>query len=104
MFFKHNKTNDSRSTRSTCIDICLLDPTQYDDDYLQIVNCCKRHVCRTGGYVKVNKKLINQCRFGFPFQTLEQSKIVFKETLTRVMAEMEIKRNDHQSYIAMKRY
>jgi hypothetical protein len=78
-----------------CIDICLLDPNQYDDDYLQIVNCCQRHICRVEGYCKSKKKnLINQCRFGFPRTLTDESKIIFKETKTRVLAEMELATND----------
>lgn len=78
-----------------CIDICLIDPDDYDEDYLELVNCVQRHVCRTSGYCKNKKKsLQNQCRFGYPFLLRDQSEIIFTESNTRVHAEVEFKRND----------
>ena len=52
-----------------CIDICLIDPDDYDEDYLELVNCVQRHVCRTSGYCKNKKKdykILNH-KFLFPF-------------------------------------
>ena len=78
-----------------CIDINLLNPEEYDEDYLQILNCTQRHVCRVDGYCKSKKSnLKNKCRFGYPFEKLEKSEIMFTETKTRVLAEINLARND----------
>ncbi len=90
-----NQINKVPDPHPCCIDISLLDPDQYDSDYIELVNCVQRHVCRTTGYCKSKKKQMqNKCRFGYPFLLREQSEIIFKETNTRVHAEVEIKRND----------
>lgn len=78
-----------------CIDINLLDQDQYDQDYINLVNCCQRHICRIPGYcIKQSKKKEKDCRFGFPFELQTHSTIEFSETLTRVLAEIKLKRND----------
>ena len=73
---------------------CSLNPnliTDYNKDYEEICNCCQRHVCRLSGYCKSNN---NQCRFGYPFEVEEKTKIVFKETEKTVRADILLKRND----------
>ncbi len=41
---------------SCCIDIQLLPEHLLDEDYIELVNCTKRHVCRSDGYCKSKKK------------------------------------------------
>ena len=49
-----------------------------DKDYEELCNCCQRHVCRTEGYCK--SKNTNECRFGYPIDVNEKTRIEFKET------------------------
>jgi hypothetical protein len=78
-----------------CIDIRLLDETEYDKDYIELVNCTQRHVCRTEGYCKSKKdNSFNQCRFGYPFDLLGETKIVFAESLKNINPELVLARND----------
>jgi hypothetical protein len=93
--FDYNQINEVPEPHPCCYDICLLNPEEYDEDYLRLVNCVQRHVCRTEGYCKSKKKkMAKQCRFGFPFKCKEKSEIIFNETQTKVSAEIELKRND----------
>ena len=89
-----NKIHTVPDPHLCCIDICLLDPNEYDEHYLKIVNCVQRHVCRVEGYCKGKKSKSNQCRFGFPFQKAEKTELKFTETKTKVSAEMNLARND----------
>ncbi len=90
-----NLEPDVQAEHPCCIDICLLDPAEYDEDYLKLVNCCQRHFCRIPGYCSnKKKKTIKQCRFGFPFKLQETTEIIFTETLNRVLAEIKLARND----------
>ena len=51
------------------------------NDYLDLANCCQRHVCRLDGYCKSRKKgKENECRFGYPFKIEPVSRIEFSET------------------------
>ncbi len=77
-----------------CIDINLLDINEYDQDYIDLVNCCQRHMCRIPGYCVKSAKKPLDCRFGYPFEIQEDTTIQFSETLTRVLAEIKLKRND----------
>ena len=62
-----------------------------DKDYEELINCCQRHVCRpNGGYCSSKKG----CRFGFPFQTYDKTKIQFTETQYCVKAKINLMRND----------
>ena len=40
----YSQINGPPDPHPCCIDICLLDPEEYDEDYFKIVNCCQRHV------------------------------------------------------------
>ena len=64
-----------------------------NSDYKEIINCCQRHVCRLDGYCK-SSRIIGKCRFGYPFNNLEKTKIQFTETENNVSAEIVLKRND----------
>jgi hypothetical protein len=91
------------NSRDTSVDVqtgvkdphpCGLDPnliTNHDKDYEEICNCCQRHVCRLLGYCKSNK---NGCRFGYPYELQEKTKIIFNETSKSVRADILLKRND----------
>ena len=65
--------------------------TNHDLDYEELCNCCQRHVCQLLGYCKSSN---NDCRFGYPFELEEKTKIVFNETSKSVRADILLKRND----------
>jgi len=60
-----------------CFDISLISQADYPNDFIELVNCVQRHVCRLNGYCKkkgttgfnYTKKLLAEpaCRFGYPF-------------------------------------
>ncbi len=79
-----------------CIDIQLLDENLYDSHYIELVNCTQRHVCRSEGYCKSKKKsTFNQCRFGYPFELNESTKIMFSENINKLVdAVIVLARND----------
>ena len=55
------------------------------------MNYCQRHVCRPyGGYCSSKKG----CRFGFPSDINEKSKLSFKETRYSVKCEIYLMGND----------
>ncbi len=65
------------------------------NDYLDLANCCQRHVCRLDGYCKSRKKgKENECRFGYPFKIEPVSRIEFSETENSVKANVICMRND----------
>jgi hypothetical protein len=70
-----------------------IEDSKLDNDYLDICNCCQRHVCRLEGYCK-SKKCDNKCRFGYPFQIEPVSRIEFTETENSVRATVLCMRND----------
>ena len=61
-------------------------------DYENLCNCCQRHVCRPLGYCK--SKMNNQCRFGYPIDLSEKTRLEFTEIGKTVRAEIILKRND----------
>lgn len=79
-----------------CIDIQLLDDELYDNDYIELVNCTQRHICRINGYCRSKKKnMENQCRYGFPFEKNNKTKIIFKENKNKnINTEVCLARND----------
>ena len=89
------------------IDIQLIDDELYDNDYVELVNCTQRHVCRIRCYCRSKKKeKENECRFGYPFENNNDTKLVFKETKSkRIDTEIILARNDpymnqHSRFIA----
>jgi len=79
-----------------CIDIQLLPEHLLEEDYIELVNCTQRHVCRSDGYCKSKKKnMLNKCRFGYPFASNQYTKINFSSNSNNnVNAEICIARND----------
>ena len=78
-----------------CIDIQLLDEELYDEDYTELVNCTQRHVCRKNGVCQSKKKnMENICRFGYPFDLNDKSKLLFNEKSGRIDTEICLARND----------
>ena len=74
---------------------CSINPNSINDsekDYENLSNCCQRHVCRTLGYCKSNT--VNGCRFRYPFELNEKTRIDFIETGKSVKAEIILKRNN----------
>ncbi|CAF1045089.1 unnamed protein product [Brachionus calyciflorus] len=69
-----------------------IDENKLDDDYNDLINCCQRHVCRINGYCK--SKQVARCRFTYPFDLQEKTKIYFIETQNTVKAEINLMRND----------
>ncbi|RNA16317.1 ATP-dependent DNA helicase PIF1 [Brachionus plicatilis] len=63
-----------------------------ENDYKNLINCCQRHVCRINGYCK--SKVSGKCRFTYPFELQEKTKINFIETKDSVKAEIVLLRND----------
>jgi len=78
-----------------CIDIQLLDDSQLENDYIELVNCTQRHVCRMNGYcISKKKNMENRCRFGYPFAHNEYTKIMFSEIGSKVDSDLCLARND----------
>ncbi|RMZ94086.1 ATP-dependent DNA helicase PIF1 [Brachionus plicatilis] len=64
-------------------------------DYEDVISCCQRHKCRLDGYCKSSlAKNTGKCKFPFPFQLENKTKIEFKETTNTVRAEIVLARND----------
>jgi hypothetical protein len=89
-----------------CLDIMLIPPNEYSEDFNNLLNCMQRHVCRKEGYCKkkINKKSEKksnknpeeefQCRFGFPFDLKEKTELIFTESYSNVRVDVQLKRND----------
>lgn len=78
-----------------CIDIQLLDEDSLENDYIELVNCTQRHVCRKEGYCLSKKKgMENLCRFGYPFENSVNTKLIFTENNSKIDVELRLARND----------
>ena len=68
-------------------------PNERDDFYESLINCCQRHVCKpeSGYCLKGNS---DKCRFKYPIDLNETTRIEFVETGCTVKANLILKRND----------
>ena len=84
---------------SCCNDINVINEDDFPSDFMELVNCTQRHVCRIGGYcVKKNKNsettVVEKCRFDFPKKCLKDSELKFIETVKNVKVNLNLSRND----------
>ena len=70
----------------------LDNPDSLDTDYLELLNCCQRHICRPDGYCK--SKNGKGCRLNYPIQLQRGTTINFEEVGSSVRAKIALKRND----------
>ena len=70
-----------------------ISPYDLENDYLDLINCCQRHVCRLYGYYK-SKKSGPSNSFGYPFKLEPVSKIELIENENSVRANILTMRND----------
>ncbi len=93
---KENEANEVPDPHPCSLNTNKISDDAFDKDYEDLINCCQRHVCRpNGGYCSSKKG----CRFGFPFDLLEKSRIVFNETKYSVKCEINLMRNDPNTNI-----
>ena len=71
----------------------LIQNEDIDDDYNDLINCCQRHVCRVNGNCK-SKNAKKACRYDYPFDVSEKTRIEFEESINSVKAKLILKRND----------
>ena len=57
------------------IDRKFLNDNDLTEDYAELINCVKRHVCRPDGYCK--SKVDKKCRFDFPIPICQAAHIEF---------------------------
>ena len=87
------KPNEVPIPHPCSIDYKNLPLDQRDEFYESLINCCQRHVCKpeTGYCLKGNS---DKCRFKYPFELNETTRLEFIETGSTVKANLVLKRND----------
>ena len=69
--------------------------TDFESDYKGIVNYYRRHRCREGYCCKRVNKVLQLCRFNFPFDPCEETRIdVITDKDGRESLKLVLKRND----------
>jgi hypothetical protein len=76
--------------------------TDRHDDYVQLANCCQKHVCRLDGYCSSKKRktetgAVSSCRFGYPFELVPKTRLVYRridKDSDRVAVTIDLQRND----------
>ena len=85
-----NVANEVPDPHPCSLNTNKISDNNFEKDYEDLINCCQRHVCRPNGGYCASKK---GCRFGFPFDLLEKSKLIFTETKYSVKCEINLMRN-----------
>ena len=64
----------------------LDNPDSLDTDYLELLNCCQRHICRPDGYCKSIKG--NESQFNYLIQIQSGTSVNFEEVGSSVQAKI----------------